>query len=661
MIGIRTLGRIVGVGTFLAVTTPGRADEAGERFLDLVRAGKPVATLIAPADGAPIWDDSVRAIVSTAERWGGAAPRVVRLPRGAPLPAGDLILLGTPESSDEIARLSQQTEGPISRVPFTDRHGFAVDARTDGGAKRLVVAGKTPRGAYNGAVYCRDFLLDASAGPVGKAEVFARSASLVRTPRLAARGTYHLPLYGVAMKYTAEDWMKVIDRYAEDGMERVYFWLSGHHPSKKYPQLYNVDATTDTRLTVEGVRRLIRYCHDRDIRFYIGGGVFAWTATHYLINGHPEIAAVKAGGLCPSKPYARAGNREHFLEMGDTWPEADGFMFEIRDEHGECRCPDCQVALDRFGSKGYGRAEIIWLQDFAREAWRRNPKFRFCWLIGYAEHARDVRYYEQIRAMSDPRFEWLDARVGLDLKGPWRLPGPGAVPHPLSFFGPRISHFDSFYRMPVGDLLTAARRCADEGLFGYTPAFEPGFGTASYYYDQIPLPTDILPYCLTGFVYREVTWEPGLTPDELTGRIRRRYFSPDAPKRCADDMIFLRQFSIDNWEALSLFAKPRYWYDGHKIDPLTLEGERRRIRAIPDENQRRQETERFRATLGKLAGVPAALDRMREIEAALDAAEPAASPKTREGFALLRRLIDDTKTIYRQAVPDPKALTMPEE
>src|SRR5262245_32174588 len=91
------------------------------------------------------------------------------------------------------------------------------------------------------------------------------------------------------MKYTAEDWMKVSDRYAEYGMERVYFWLSGHHPSKKYPHLYNVDSTKGTQLTVDGVRRLIRYCHDRGIKFYIGGGVFAWTASHYLIRAIPRL------------------------------------------------------------------------------------------------------------------------------------------------------------------------------------------------------------------------------------------------------------------------------------------------------------------------------------------------------------------------------------
>src|SRR5262249_14594270 len=157
------------------------------------------------------------------------------------LPEGDLIFLGTPATSDTLAQRSRTTESPVSRVAFADAHSFAVEARREGGSRRLLIAGKTARGAYNGAVFCRDFLLDATSHPlplspskgergrgegaIGKADVFVRAANLIRSPRLGARGTYHLSIYGVAMKYTAEDWMKVIDRYAEDGMERVYFWL----------------------------------------------------------------------------------------------------------------------------------------------------------------------------------------------------------------------------------------------------------------------------------------------------------------------------------------------------------------------------------------------------------------------------------------------------
>ena len=631
--------------------------QTGDRFFDVTKGGEAVATLVVPADSAPIWTDATQMITKTAERWSGIAPRVVRLRMHEPLPAGNLILLGTPQTNSVIAQLTEREDSQVSLVPFVDDHGFAIESRTSNGQKQLVIAGKTPRGAYNGAVLCRDFLLDATVAPAPSADVFVRSASILRSPQMAARGTYHLSIYGVAMKYTAEDWMKVIDRYAEDGMNRVYFWLSGHHPSKKYPQLYDVDATKGTKLTTEGVERLIRYCHDRDIDFYIGGGVFAWTASHYLLNDHPEIAAVKASGICPSKPYARTANREHFLEMLDTWAEADGFMFEIRDEHNECQCKDCAVKLDEFGSRGYGKAEITWLQETAREAWKRNPKLKFSWLIGFKEHKEDVYYYDQIRRMNDPRFEWLDTRVGLDGQGKWVLPGPGGEPRPFAFFSRKIIHWDQFYTRQLDHLVHWAGRIADEGLYGYVPAFEPGFGSSSYYSDVIPLPLDILPYCLTGFAYREVTWDPGITFDELKQRVHRRYYSPDAPKRFVEDMMYLRQFSLDHWREIGTYSKPQYGYSGQPVKPLTVAGELNRVQTITDENQRKAGASKLLATFTKLAGVREHLDRMAKIEVAMDEVTSDATPKTAEGIEILRRMIDDTRRLYRLAVPDSTALT----
>jgi hypothetical protein len=650
--------------TLLVLAIGGQAVHgAEERFLDITRGGKAVATIVAPDDAAPIWDAAINLIATTTERWSGARPKVVRIGNDAPLPEGDVVLLGTPGTNSVIAALAERFEGPVARVPFGDAHGFAIESQTVGGAHRLIIAGRTSRGVYDAAVYCRDFLLDAMpvAGERGRADVFARSASVFRSPQLAVRGTYLLPLYGRAMTYTAEDWMKIIDRHAEDGMGRVCFWLSGHHPSQKYPQLYDVDATRGTRLTVDGVRRLIRHCHELGMQFYIGGGVFAWTASQYLLQGHPEAAAVKVAGLCPSHLFARQANREHFLEMFDTWPEADGFMLEVRDEHGECQCERCQVKVDEFGSKVYGRAEITWLQELAREAWKRKPNLRFCWLIGYAEHAHDVAYYDQILLMSDPRFEWLDARVGLDRKAPWRLPGPGGSPHPLAFFSRSIIHWDPFYRLPPKELLVSARRSADEGLSGYMPAFEPGFATASYYGNQVPLPVNLLPYTLTGFVYREATWEPGLTLEALKDRIHKRYFSPNAPRRFAEDMIYLQKFSLEHAEEITLFAKPRYGYSGERIERLTIEGERLRVAAIAGAKPRAVEEERLRKTLARLAMIAGDLKRMDDIEAAAQQAEPTATPKTREGLALLQRMIDDTRTLYREAVPDPKLLVEPHD
>src|SRR5262249_8923403 len=137
------------VSCFLLSSTMATAeDRPAARFFDLTRGGKAAATLVAPDDKGPVWDDAIAMIASTVKRWGGVAPKVVRLGTKAPLPERDLILLGTADTSDAIAQRSRITESPISRVAFVDRHGFAIEARTEGGAKRLLIAGKTPRGAY---------------------------------------------------------------------------------------------------------------------------------------------------------------------------------------------------------------------------------------------------------------------------------------------------------------------------------------------------------------------------------------------------------------------------------------------------------------------------------------------------------------------------------
>lgn len=629
----------------------------GDPFVTLVGDGKPAATLVLPADAGPIWGDIESLLMEPAQRWGGVVPRVVRLAADAPLPGGDLILIGTPATSSTISRLSRETASEISRLPFIDQEGFAIESRREDGSKRLVIAGPSPRGAYNGAILCRDFLLDAGSGPAGQADVFVREANVLRSPRMKMRGTYCLSIYGRAMQYTADDWKKIVDRHAEDGMNLLCFWLSGHHPSKKYPQLYDVDGAKGTKLTVDGVTELIRYCHDRGIKFYISGGVFAWTASHYLGQDHPEIHAEKVSGLCPSKPYARQANREHFLEMYKTWPEADGFMLEVRDEHGECQCADCRQPVDEFGSRAYGKAEITWLQELARDAWELKPELEFLWLIGYAEHASDVYYYDQIRHMTDPRFAWLDTRVGLDGNGKWTLPGPAGAKRPFAFFSPRIVHWDPFYRHRIEHLIHWAGRIADEGLYGYVPAFEPGFGAGSYYGNEIPLPVNIMPFCLTGLTYRELTWEPATTLAELKKRIHRRYFSPQTADRFAEDMLYLHQFCMDHWVELTQYGNPRFGYVGEELGRVRIGDEIKRVTSMENEAERRKAAEPLLKTCRSLAVIAEELERMDQIESAMQAAAANATPKDRDGFALIQRMIDDTRRIYRDAVPDASELT----
>ena len=75
-----------------------------------------------------------------------------------------------------------------------------------------------------------------------------------------------------------------------------------------------------------------------------------------------------------------------------------------------------------------------------------------------------------------------------------------------------------------------------------------------------------------------------------------------------------------------------------------------------DADQRRQQNQAVSKELEKLAAVADGLKRMDSIGQAIQAATPTASAKTREGFAMLKKFMDDTRALYRLAVPEPSAL-----
>ena len=97
-------------------------------------------------------------------------------------------------------------------------------------------------------------------------------------------------------------------------------------------------------------------------------------------------------------------------------------------------------------------------------------------------------------------------------------------------------------------------------------------------------------------------------------------------------------------------------YSGETIPAQTIANELKRVQTIVDEKQRQEASAALARTFKVLAGVPEHLSRMAVIEQAMEAHEAQATPKTRDGSALMQSFIDDTRTIYRQAVPDPAGL-----
>ena len=118
-------------------------------------------------------------------------------------------------------------------------------------------------------------------------------------------------------------------------------------------------------------------------------------------------------------------------------------------------------------------------------------------------------YYERIRKIGqDPRMEWLEVR------GSWTLPFGRWNQQTARDFSDRRTYWGGgYYAMKPEGIQHVVQRIIREGLHGYLPAYEPGFGTASIYGERIPFPVDLIPFRLTQFYYHEFTWDPS----HLTG------------------------------------------------------------------------------------------------------------------------------------------------
>lgn len=558
---------------------------------------------------------AVEAIAETVQRWGGVTVPVVEMNESFSMPAGNAIVLSTLDRLKACWPAVITLNPDLLRVEFLDSQGFACVPIVHGDVKCMCVVGRTPRGVYNGAVYLREFLID------GSTESLHLDLDLVvRTPQMPGRPVYLLTIWGEEDEYTRRDYKPVFASFARDGASHIYFWLSGHFPSRKYPQTWKVkdhnwDATTDSGIsTIEDQRLLVRQAHDLGMKFYLGGALGAWCGTFMLTDREPGTMRTASrdeqGGdtsewsLCPSDSRSRRALVEYYKEMYDALPEADGLYMESADEFGECKCDRCQTPVDRLGSKAFGQSQLSLMREMMAEIWKHHPHARLAYTIGYSPHVKDPAYYEGVRQMSgDPRVEWMEARDS------WQFPGPDGQPLPAAFFSPRIMRWEYIDERPLDQMVHNTMRVASSGMYGYIMTFSPGFSSGSFYHD-IPLPTDLMPYVLTHFVYREATWQPAATTDEMKARVQRRFFGKAAPASCADDLWALREIlresarkklspanrrSLDEIEArISRLGRP--------ADPKTRAGLHLMTRAIDDIREFCKET-----PAGKPAKPPAAM------------------------------------------------------
>jgi len=499
------------------------------------------------------------------------------------------VVLGTPPGNPLLRELS---------LDGLSREGYLIQTVSSPRGRFVAIASPGPAGVFHGANYMADFVMQ-----IAGRGLALQAATVRRDSPIRLRGTYNLVCWGLAPRYTRQHWEKVIDAMAEDGMNFIYFWLSGIFRSKSFPESF---IYPETPLTHDDIRQLIRYAHSRGVDFYLGTGVFAWFGIDEIAKYHAEFRELGLPHMSRTNPASRQAMKNYLHELYDEFPEAKGMWLEIADE-GEyaCKDPFCQQPVDAFGSKQAGQVTPVFLKEFSAELWKKHPQAKLVWGLGYPEaHKWDVKYYDELRKnFRDPRFHFMEVRQN------WELQDHEGILKPLRQLSENALHWDQYYRLSLREIGERARRIFEDSLAGYAVAFEPGFNSHSVFGRSIPFPVDAIPYRLTRFAYREFTFEPTLSWPNFRKRLSDHLFGEGADPELIDLTLTLFEFM--------------------RTGPIT--GSFRELTNPVDG------TSHGRMLKPRLAAIEARLDRI----------EPGLGPRGKTvGVSLLRRAVRDLRTGY---------------
>lgn len=343
---------------------------------------------------------------------------------------------------------------------------------------------------------------------------------------LKLRGEYVL----ASPDFRLDTWKALLDRFAADGKNFIYWWGSSFFHSRHYPQaLFYRDRKGDYLSHAE-IRELIRYSQSKGIKFYMAVGGFAWLTVDTLAELYPETRAKGSAGMCPNNPKAHEVNIAWIEELYQTFPELDGIMVELRDEYGACQCEICQTRIDRFGSQKYGQGELKFLRDLSARIWKLKKSAEIVVCIGYTEHRshnNDVAFYEGIKELGrDGRWIWLEVR------DKWRLPAAGGALQPLRYFSPRVVSWYQPEYHSAEELAAWVRTAAAEGLEGVCLGREVGswgllFGIREW---NVYL-TDSFRKHLSLFTFSRMAQAPATTIADWRKMIAREFFGAAAGER----------------------------------------------------------------------------------------------------------------------------------
>lgn len=362
----------------------------------------------------------------------------------------------------------------------------------------------------------------------------------VRSEAVAVRGDLRLRgEYTLApADFRLDTWKPLLDQFAAEGKNYIYWWGSAFFHSKRYPDALFYKDRKGNYMSHDEIHELIRYSHSKGIKFYMAVGGFAWLTMNTLAELYPETRAVGSTGMCPTNRQAHEINVTWIEELYQTFPEMDGVMIELRDENGMCNCDVCRVHIDKYGSQKYGQGELQFLREVSDRLWKVNPKAEIVVCIGYGEHKshnNDVAFYEGIKALgTDPRWIWLEVR------GHWELPGAGGVLRPLRYFSRRVVAWYQPEYANADDMAAWVRRAAKEGLEGVCLGREVGSWSLLY---SIREGNAYLAHSLrkdlSHFTFNTVARDPGISDAALRRTCTEEFYGSAGNARDGDALFYL--------------------------------------------------------------------------------------------------------------------------
>ncbi|MGN6136989.1 MAG: hypothetical protein ACTHOU_21105 [Aureliella sp.] len=477
------------------------SDSVAAEPLEICRAGKPQAYLIAPQLPGPTSQIVSSTLNGFLRRWYGWQ---LPMAREAAAP-GTYVVAGNQQSNAVLRELA--AEGlELDDVALGDE-GFRILSHETDQRRFIVVHAKTAVGLKHGCQELAYFRIAAS----GDSASLPWPLDVTMQPAFAYRGCYMLPCWSAYDSLAS--WRRALQFNSELTLNRTWFWLNGFPLLPQYGGTYPGTDLGD----LNNVRSLIELCHNEGMKFYIGGGWFTW---HHKESsggaGAGRVARVGAGGgeaPLAADDAALAAGIQYYLALLAALPDADGLYLEPTGEGAEA-------------AGEVWRKHVDALARLLQEIDRKRPEFEVAVAIG---RFNSSDYRSAMHALAPEKMYWFWA---------WGDPleDKALAEHPLV-----LRWHTSQVMSPFHGSSQPPQRI-EKALTGLVTSFDPGMGFGNPWNGWAKIGVDqarnfdpyTMPYFSHQYWFRERCWNPDLSESQFAARLSKRLFDADMPAESID-------------------------------------------------------------------------------------------------------------------------------